>query len=70
MDRKKIMLTNREIMMVRTAIWADIRHKEEVIKILKEDGRYCESILYDDIETLKTVMEKLDHALFGKKVSI
>ena len=67
MDRKRIMLTDREIREVRYAILNDIKNKEELMKILYGDEAKPECFLFEQIMELKSVLKKLDAAFYGKK---
>ena len=67
MDRKRIMLTDREIRAVRCAILNDIRNKEKLMKILYGDEAKPECFIFEQIMDLKSVLGKLDAASYGKE---
>ena len=68
MDRKRIMLTDKEIMAVRCAIIDDIRDKEKLIKTIYGDEAKPEYFIFQQIMELKSVLKKLDHASSGCSV--
>ena len=68
MDRKRIMLTDKEIMAVRCAILDDIRDKEKLMKTLYGDEEKPECFIFEQIMELKSVLKKLDHASSGCSV--
>lgn len=68
MDRKRIMLTDKEIMAVRCAILDDIRDKEKLMKTLYGDEAKPECFIFEQIMELKSVLKKLDHASSGCSV--
>ena len=68
MDRKRIMLTDKEIMAVRCAIIDDIRDKEKLIKTIYGDEAKPEYFIFEQIMELKSVLKKLDHASSGCSV--
>lgn len=64
MEKKRIMLTNREIMSVRAAILASIRNCENVMKLLYGDEVNPECFSYEEIQVMRSALDKLDHAFY------
>lgn len=67
MDRKRIMLTNKEILAVKIAILNAIRDKEKLMKLIYGDEVHPEAYIVGELGALKSALNKLDAASYGKK---
>lgn len=68
MEKKRIMLTDMEILAVKCAILSDIRYMEKTMKILYGEDVNPECYMVRQLRDLKSALEKLDEASYGKKV--
>ena len=66
MDRKRIMLTDKEIMALRGAIRHEVLEKEEVLRMLYGTEGNA-GFIKEEIAALKSALNKLDAASHGKK---
>ena len=67
MDRKRIMLTDKEILAVKIAILNAIRDKEKLMKLIYGDEVQPEAYIVGELGALKSALNKLDAASYGKK---